>query len=184
MSEIKYINNNLENVSLVKLHYQFIPAFINMDIWKFDMSLPNSPQAECAELLLRHGRNWEKLKHCRFAEDRRYRYRLGMKKWTEKAIKEHILGSRYDILMSINRRGFDKKLNKKQPVCALISPFWTTRFGYSEDWLKGAEIYHGGRRCAAMYALGYEQVPILWARDKYPGTNRGGKYSEKVIKYL
>ncbi|MGW8324100.1 MAG: hypothetical protein ACWGNI_00260 [Desulfobacterales bacterium] len=184
MSEIKHLTHKLEKISLESLHYQFIPEFTNMDIWNYDMSLVNSPQVECAELLLKHGRDWSKLKHCRFAEDRRHRYRCGMEKWTEKAIKEHILGSRYDILTSLRKHGFDSKLNKKQPICVLKEPFWATRFGYVADWLKGYEIYHGGRRCSAMYVLGYEKVPVLWAADKHPGSNKGGKYEKKVLKFL
>lgn len=184
MSEYRLINNKLVKASLNTLNYQFIPMLTHESIWNFDMSLPNSPQVECAKLLLRHGRNWSKLKHCRFAEDRRHRYRCGINKWTEKAIKEHILGSRYDILMSIMKREFDKKLNKKQPITVLIAPFWATRFNYNEEWLNGPEIYHGGRRCAALYALGYKTVPVLWAKDKKPGTCDGGKFESKVLKYL
>ena len=184
MSETKYISKKLQNVDLKKLNYQFIPVLTHDSIWNFDMSLPNSPQVECAKLLLKYGRNWDKLKYCRFAEDRRHKYRCGMKKWTEKQIKEHILGSRYKILMSIKKNGFDKKLNSKQPVAILKEPFWKTRFNYTAEWLTGFEIYHGGRRCAAMYALGYESVPVLWVRDKYPGTYKGGKYEKKVLKFI
>ena len=184
MSEIRYITKKQEIINLDKLNYQFVPEFTNMELWNYDMSLPHSPQVECAKLLLKHGKNWSKLKDCRFAQDRRHRYKCGMTKWTEKAIKEHILGSRYDILMSIKKRGFDEKLNKKQPIAILISPFWTTRFNYTADWLTGPEIYHGGRRCAAMYALGYKKVSVLWVKDKYPGSNKGGKFETKVIKYL
>ena len=184
MSEIRCITKKLEKIRLDQLHYQFIPEFTDMNIWNFDMSLANSPQVECAELLLKYGKDWSKLKDCRFARDRRHRYYMGMEKWTEKAIKEHILGSRYDILMSIKKRGFDKKLNAKQPISVLKVPFWASRFNYVADWLKGYEIYHGGRRCSTMYALGYEHVSVMWVEDKHPGSNKGGKYKEKVLKYL
>ena len=184
MSEVIYISKKVYSVRLLDLHYQFIPEFTDMDIWQNDMSLPNSPQVECAQLLLKYGRNWGKLKDCKFAQDRRHRYELGMKKWTEKNIKKHILGSRYDILMSIRKNGFDKEKNKKQPIAVLMEPFWMTRFGWNASWLEGPEIYHGGRRCAAMYALGYEKVQVLFMKDKYPGSNRSGKYGEKVLKWL
>ena len=184
MSEIRYTSKKLEKISLVLLNYQFVPVFTSQDIWNYDMSLPNSPQVECAKLLLKYGKNWNKLKHCRFAEDRRHRYKLGMKKWTEKAIKEHILGSRYDILKSIKKHGFDKKKNSKQPIAVLSKPFWKTRFDYVAEWLDGYEIYHGGRRCAAMYALEYEKVPVFWVEDKKPGTSDGGKYENKVLRLI
>ena len=184
MSEVIYISKKFYNFKLSDLYYQFIPEFTNVNIWQNDMSLPNSPQAECAQLLLKHGRNWSKLKDCKFAQDRRHRYKLGMRKWTEKNIKEHILGSRYDILMSIKKYGFDKKKNKKQPVAVLMKPFWITRFNYVASWLKGPEIYHGGRRCAAMYALGYDQIRVLVMQDKYSGSGKPGGYGEKVLKWL
>jgi len=184
MSEIKAISKKPEKVELASLCYQFIPGLITHDIWMFDMSLPNSPQVECARLLLEHGRDWGKLKDCRFAQDRRYRFKFGQVKWTEEYIKQHILGSRYDILRSIQKRGFDKKLNSKQPVAILKEPFWKTRFGYTADWLNGYEIYHGGRRCAAMYALGYETVPALWCKDKKPGSNDMGKFKDKLGEIL
>jgi len=180
MSEYHLLTGSPQKTMLCDLNYQYIPKLINHDIWGYDMSLPKSPQVECALLLLRHGKKWGKLKHCRLAEDRRHRYRLGMKKWTEEAIKEHILGSRYKILRSIKKRGFDSKRNSLQPVTVLKEPFWKTRFDFHTDWLKGYEIYHGGRRCAAMYALGYEQVPVLWAQDKKPGSKNSGKFERKV----
>ena len=180
MSEIKAISNKLEKVELEKLSYQFIPGLITHDIWLFDMSLPNSPQVECAKLLLEHGKDWGKLKDCRFAQDRRHRYKLGQKKWTEEHIKAHILGSRYDILKSIQKRGFDKKLNAQEPVAILKEPFWKTRFDYTAEWLNGYEIYHGGRRCSAMYALGHETVPVVWCVDKKPGSKDPGKFKGKL----
>lgn len=184
MSEIRVISNKLILVPLARLLYQYIPEFINRDIWHDNMQLANSPQVECAKLLLKHGRNWGKLKHCRFAEDRRHRYKLGMKKWTEKNIKEHILGSRYNILMSLKKYGFDVRKNKKQPVTILQAPFWRTRFGGVPNWVNGWEIYHGGRRCASMYALGMAHVPVLFATDKHPGSKKGGKFEEKVLRWL
>jgi hypothetical protein len=184
MNEVEYVSKKFYNFKLSDLYYQFILRFTDMSIWQNDMSLPNSPQVECAQLLLKYGQNWSKLRDCRFARDRRHRYKLGMKKWTEKNIKEHILGSRYDVLMSIKKYGFDKKKNKKQPVAVLMEPFWMTRFGWNVSWLKGPEIYHGGRRCAAMYALGYERVRVLVMEDKYPGSGKGGKFEKKVLRYL
>jgi len=184
VKEYKIIKTKPSIVPLCYLNYQFIPELINHDIWHYDMSLPNSPQVECARLLLKYGKNWNKLKYCRFAEDRRHRFKMGMKKWTEKAIKEHILGSRYNILMSIKKRGFDMNRNKKQPVLILMEPLWRTRFKYNAEWLTGYEIYHGGRRCASMYALGHKYVPALAAKDSMPGTNKGGKFENKVMKLI
>lgn len=184
MSEVKLVSKKVYHVKLYDLHYQFVPEFTSMEIWNNDMSLANSPQVECANLLLLHGPKWSKMKNCRFAEDRRHRYRLGMKKWTEKNIKEHILGSRYQILMSIKKRGFDRKRNNKQPVSILKEPFWKSRFKFEAEWLRGKEIYHGGRRCSALYVLGYDSVPVLFVKDKHPGSMDGGKYERKVLKWL
>ena len=180
MSEIKYKSKKLDDIRLDRLHYQWLPAVTSMEIWDYDMGLPNSPQVECARLLLEHGKNWGKLKNCRFAEDRRFRYKAGLKKWTEEAIKEHILGSRYKILKSLRKHGFDKSLSKQQPISILMQPLWRTRFKYDEEWLEGWEIYHGGRRCASAYVLGWETIPGMWAEDKYPGTCLGGKFKRKL----
>lgn len=182
MSEYKI--KGRKTLKLSELHYQFFPVLISNSIWNDDMSLPNSPQVECAKLLLKHGKSWSKLKHCRFAEDRRHRYKCGMKKWTEERIKEHILGSRYKILMSIKKHGFDLKRNAMQPVLVLKEPFWKSRFNFKEDWLDGYEIYHGGRRCAALYALGHETVPALIGVDKHPGSGKGGKFEKKVLRRI
>lgn len=186
MSEIRHISKELVRVNLLDLHYQYLPGFVSMDIWNHDMSLLNSPQVECAQLLLKYGKQWSKLKNCRFAEDRRHRFELGMKKWTEKAIKEHILGSRYDILKSIKKRGFCSKRSAQQPVAILKHPFWDTRFnvGGNEGAIERYEIYHGGRRCAAMYALGFLEIPAFFAEDKHPGSGKGGKFSNKVLRHL
>jgi len=184
MSEYALLEGKPVSLPLRELKYQFIPKLINHDIWGYDMSLPKSPQVECAQMLLKHGRNWTVLKHCRFAEDRRWRYKLGMKKWTESAIKEHIFGSRYKILKSIKKRGFSKSRNAAQPVLVLAEPLWKTRFEYLADWLTGYEIYHGGRRCAAMYAVGMEFVPVQIAEDNKPGSHKGGKFEKKVMGML
>jgi hypothetical protein len=178
MSEIKIVGK-LEKIPLAKLHFQFIPILTDLELWNHDMSLPNSPQVEVASLLLKHGKNWSKLKDCRYAQDRRHRFKCGQKKWTEKAIKEHILGSRYSILRSLKKRGFRKEMSKQQPISVLREPLWKSRFGYDTDWLQGAEIYHGGRRCAAAYVLGWKTVPGYWARDKRkPGDK--GKFETKL----
>ena len=146
-----------------------ISLYLSLRIWRYGITICLSLTARrlSAVLLLAYGPDWSKLKDCRFAEDRRHRYRLGMKKWTEKNIREHILGSRYQILMSIKKHGFDRKRNKKQPVSVLKEPFWKSRFNFEAEWLQGKEIYHGGRRCSALYALGYDSVPVLFVKDKH-----------------
>lgn len=141
---------------LADLHYQYLPKFTSNSIWHSDMSLPNSPQVEVLELWIKHGWNWNVLMESRLAEDRRYRRTKGYGKWNEKKIKVHI-EHRIKIMKSIKKRGFVPSMSKSQPIAVLETPL-ASYLGARSDIAKAPEIYHGGRRCAAMYVLGFKTV--------------------------
>jgi len=161
MSEIKPITGKYTKVKLADLYLQYIPVITSMKIWEHDMSLVNSPHVELARLLLMYGKDWDAVKDCRYVQDRRHRFKCGVVKWTDKYIREHVFGSRYKILKSLRKRGFDKKLSRNEPIAILEEPLWSSRFAFKPDWLKGMEIYHGGRRCSAAFALGWEEIPAI-----------------------
>jgi hypothetical protein len=147
----KVVLGKKRNFALADLNYQYVPGLTSDDIWHGDMSLPNSPQVELLQLLIKHGPYWDAIENCRFVQDRRYRRAKGVKKWTEEAIKEHIFLSRWRMLIGIKSFGYSQKRCKGQPVVVLRKPLFNGGLA--------PEIFHGGRRCAAAYVLGHTELP-------------------------
>lgn len=160
---------------LADLYYQYLPKYTSMAIWNNDMSLPNSPQVELLRLWLDVGWDWPKLMDSRLAHDRRYRHKRGASKWTESRIQDHIT-HRVSIYKSIKKHGFRKSMSSKQPIAIMETPL-VKLFDVKYSIARAPEIYHGGRRCAAMYVLGHETVTarpgIPESIDKYKGAMRG-----------
>ena len=177
--EIKIISK-LVKIPIKKLHIQFIPVVTPMDIWNYDMSLKHSPHVELLRFIYKHGFDWKKIMKSRFARIRQHRYVMGMDKWTNDRIKEHVR-KRWDIFESLRKKSFIKKKSKKKPIIVLEVPFWQSRFGYKAKWLKGPELWNGGRRCAAARVLGWETIPGFYAVDRYPGTKRKGRFENKLL---
>ena len=59
----------------------------------------------------------------------------------------------------------------------LKEPFWRTRFGLD---IKGLEIWNGGGRCAAAYALGMTEIKVAWHEDSLPGSSDKAKFKHKL----
>ena len=154
MDEIKIVSK-LTDIPLKKLHIQYIPVVTPMNIWNNDMFLKNSPHVELLRIIYKHGFKWERIMKSRFVQIRRHRYIMGLDKWTDKRIKEHI-EQRWEIFKSLYKKGFIEKKSREKPVIVLKKPFWQTRFGFEADWLKGYEcstIFKSLRAFSALSAI-------------------------------
>jgi len=181
--EVKVVSK-LQNVAVADLHIQYVHNVTPIDLWGHDMTLATSPHVELLRLIRKHGLNWNILRDTRYVKERRTRYALGMKQWTDEYIKRHIK-TRWNTYKSLEKHGFDPKRYKKKdgrerPVLILGEPFWRTRFGYDAQWLSGPEIWDGGGRCSAAYVLGWTNVPAKMAVDRKPGTGDKGRFAEKL----
>jgi len=167
----------VSKAKIADLNYRYIPVVCPIELWNNDMSVINSPHVELMRLLLKYGKDWGKIKNCRYVAERQHRYDIGMTRWTKEYIKHHVFEKRYKILKSIKKHGFKSKFYGDRPVKILREPFWRTRFGLD---IKGFEIWDGGGRTAASYALGKTEIKVHWYEDAYPGTGLKGKFKNKL----
>ena len=179
MSDIKPLKK--KKVRLADLHVRYIPVVTPIELWDHDMSLVNSPHVELMMTFLHHGYDKKKIKSSRYFAERRHRRKVGLTKWTDTKIWEHI-HVRYEIFRSIRKRGFSTKICRRDPVKVLSQPFWMTRFGSDLPWLKGLEVWNGMGRCAAAYVLGVQAVTVQMCRDARPGSGNKGKFGNKLIR--
>lgn len=179
MSDVRAVTGKLVRVQVSRLHIRYIPVLTPLSLWNHDMSLVSSPHVELLRHIDKHGLSWDKLKKTRYAEERRWRRQLGMDRWTDGYIYQHIR-KRWKTFKSIRDKGFQPKLYGDRPIKLLQEPFWTTRFGLEEPWLKGYEIWDGAGRSMSACFLGKETVQIVWYQDKRPGTGHKGKFESKL----
>jgi len=171
--------SGLVDIPLKNLHIRYIPVVTPIEMWWHKMRLVGSPHMALLNTIERHGLDWHTLEHTVYWAEREHRYNIGFKDWTEEKIKAHIK-RRWELVKSIKKKGFKKKLYGDKPVIVLDKPFWTTRFGLKEDWLKGPEIWDGAGRCMASLFLGKKTIKGYYAEDLYPGTGKKGKFEEKL----
>jgi hypothetical protein len=177
--EVRPVSSKLVKVKLADLHYQYLRVVTPENIWNQDMALPTSPHVELMRLLLNDDPDQDEIRATRYFAERQRRYEIGMKQWTDDHIMEHI-GRRWGILRSLKKRGYRKELHNAFPVRILAQPFWKTRFGGTPDWVDGMEIWDGGGRCAAAYALGWETIPAQMVEDVKPGSGDPGGFKDKL----
>ncbi len=175
------IISKLVDIPLKELHIQYVPVVTPMSLWNDDMSLANSPHVELLRLIEGYGFNWDMIFKSRFARIRQHRALCGLTQWDKPKIKDHIK-QRWGIYKSILKKGFKTKLCKDKPVIVLKKPFWNTRFGLKDDRIKGLEIWDGGRRSSASYALGHTRILGYYAEDSKPGSNDKGRFKDKLRK--
>ena len=165
------------------LHYQYIHGVTPIDLWDYDMSVPNSPHVELLRTIIKSGMDWEKLKKTRYVEERRLRFKLGMDRWTDEHIQEHIK-VRWKIYRSMKKYGFKAEFYKTKhhsyPVRILGAPFWQSRFGFNAPWLHGPEIWDGGGRSAAAYVLGWDSIKAIKCVDVAPHSKQKGEFEKKL----
>ncbi len=173
--DIKPVDGKTVKVKLEDLNIRYIPM-AKLERW-WDghehgynmMSLPTSPHVEIMRIFLKHGFDWKRLKHSRYAEERRYRAKVGMTQWdSSKYMKAHF-EKRYAILRSLRRSGYVKKKHGNRPIMILKEPFWNSRFKWNDPLIKGLEIWNGAGRSSAFYALGKKYIPVVYVEDVAPG---------------
>jgi len=174
MSEI--IHKKWKEIRLADLSVRYIPVVTPIELWNHDMSLVNSPHVELMQIFLKHGMDMRLVKKTRYYKERQHRHKIGMKRWNENYIHYHI-EKRYKLFKNVKKK---YKSDKKNPICVLKRPFWTTRFGLNEEWIGGMEVYNGMGRCSSLYVLGKETVKVMICKDKYPGTENKGKFEHKL----
>jgi hypothetical protein len=173
---------DLQDFQLDLLHYQYIPYVTPFqEIWRCDMSLSNSPHVELLRAIEEHGLNWKVLWQTRYVAERVRRRRvLKWRKWTDSYIRNHIK-TRWNTYLSLKANGLDPRLYKDDsPVKILQVPLWQSRFGIVTPGIHGMEIFDGGGRCAAAYALGWKAIKAVPIVDRLPGTCERGYLGVKL----
>lgn len=167
MADIVPVTGEVVQVPLEELHYRYIPQTYEEEIWHDDMGLPGSPHVELMRLFLSGVSGWQEIKHTRYVKERQSRRLAGMVWWTNGRIREH-LHVRMSILKSLSLDGYREQL-AAMPVRVLEEPFWKTRYMNTTPWVQGPELWDGGGRCAAAYALGWKEISAVWVKDPTPG---------------
>ena len=170
--DVRPITGELVDIPLKELHIRYIPMAKLENWWSGEptlMNLMTSPHVEVMDIFKDHGFKWGLLKATRYAEERRFRRKVGMPQWNEKYLKQHFR-KRYDLFKSIKKNGFNPAKRASKPVAILKEPFWNTRFMWSNPVVRGLEIWNGGGASSACYALGYETIKGVWFEDAHPGS--------------
>lgn len=175
MADVAFVSPKVIKVPIAILHVRYIPVVTPVDIWGGppNMALVTSPHVK----LMRAFKAGHSItdKHA-YVRERIHRRKIGMARWTDAYIRYHIR-KRRKLLKSIEKRG----LLKQFPIELLSYPFWKTRFGWDQPWLRGPEIWTGAGRAAAAYVLGYTHVYARWYYDTKQGTADRGKFGRKLV---
>ncbi len=174
--DIVPITGKLELIDLSILHVRWIPQARLERFWHGEdlMALTTSPHVELIRMYAQ-GYGMAALMKTRYADERRSRRAMGMERWTEAYIHDHIM-HRIKIYSSLKKHGF---IPGDRPIEVLREPFWNTRYNLKDDRIKGAEIWNGAGRCAAAIVLGWKTIPGLWVKDAMPGTMKCKKIDGK-----
>lgn len=173
------------SASVGNLHHRYLPKITPMYIlgYKEDpMHISRSPHVKLLRTLIKYGFNKRKLKQTKYFQERRHRYSLGMPKWTDSWIFEHIK-VRWNIFKSLEKNGYDNKKAKAKPIIILQKPIIETRFQWDSGFLKGPEVYDGMGRSSSAYVLGWNRIPAMLAEDAHPGSMQFKKAYNKIKRY-
>ncbi len=181
--EVKVISK-LVDIPICDLHTQYVHNVTPIELWNYDMSVLTSPHVELLRYIKKHGLNWKGIWKLRYVAERKNRYKIGLTLWTDKHLRDHII-KRWEIYKSLKHRGYKPKLYRKKngeerPVEILKKPFWETRFGFDAEWLHGLEVWDGMGRIASAIVLGWDTIPAVWVKDRYPGTKKKGRFEKKL----
>ena len=171
MPDVAPIDGKVVDIELAKLSIRYIPMAELERWWDGEplMALPTSPHVEIMRLMLEHGFDWKRLKKTRYADERRYRAKIGMPEWGRSSYMKAHFRKRYAVLISLQDFGYHPKMHKNRPVAILKEPFWNSRFKLDNPRVYGYEIHNGGGRTSAAYALGWKTIPAVFYEDCHPG---------------
>ena len=155
MAEVKKVGK-IVKVPIMRLHLQYLPKV--SPIWLYPGKDPYRIDKTHHVTLLRHiikyGLNWKKLKKLKYVAERRHRYDIGIRVWTDSKLREHI-ERRWKIYRSLKKRGWKSSMSKVKPVLVLKKPLFETRYNWESGFLKGPEVYDGFGRSSAAFVLGW-----------------------------
>jgi len=182
MAEIRKIGK-ITKVPILSLHLQYVPKI--SPIWLYPGEDPyridKTHHVGLLKHIIKHGMDWKKLKKLPYVKERRHRYDIGIVRWTDSHVREHIK-RRWAIYQSLKKKGWKKKLSKVKPVIVLEKPFIETRYNWESGFLKGLEIWDGMGRVSAAFVLGWEKIPVQFAVDAKLGTCKYDKGFNKIKK--
>lgn len=172
-------------VEVNKLHHRYLPKITPMYLlgYKRDpMHISRSPHVKLLRTLVKYGFNKKKLRQTRYFQERRHRFSLGMPKWTDSWIYEHIK-VRWRIFKSLEKNGYNKRKAKAKPIIVLDKPLIESRFNWESGFLAGPEIYDGMGRSSSAFVLGWKTLPAMLAVDAKPGAMEFDKAYNKIKRY-
>lgn len=185
------VKGGIEDIPLHNLHYQYLKSSRHEKFWNgYEMMhIKTSPHVELLLKIMEIGFDWKVLLDTPYAKQRRERRTVhGSARWTDGFIKKHIK-HRWDTYLSLKKSGYKTSLHTSkngfsQPVMILRKPFWETRYGEKLDGIAGPEIWDGGGRCAAAFALGWKTIPGVWVEDVKPGSKSCKKIEVKFKDWI
>jgi len=182
MAEVKKIGKVVK-VDIMHLHLQYLPKV--SPIWLYRGEGPyridRTHHVALLRHIIKHGLDWKKLKKLNYVKERRHRYDIGMRNWTDSHVREHIK-RRWDTYRSLKKKGWSKRLSKVKPIIVLEKPFIETRYNWDSGFLKGLEIWDGMGRTSSAFVLGWKEIPVQFAVDAKPGACEFDKGFNKIKK--
>jgi len=173
-NEVKVIGRKI--IALADLHHQYVKPIYQEEFWHDDMSVPNSPHVEIMRIFMKYGFDVNRLKASRYVADKRKRFVLGRKAWTDDYIFNKHLKKRWKVFRLV-KKGFTGWI---RPIMILTEPFWKTRFGNTPEWVKGPELWDGHGRASAMYVMGYYKTEVDVCEDAKPGSGQWKKVQKEL----
>jgi len=129
--------------------------------------------------IIKYGMNKKVLKKTKYWQERRHRYNIGMTRWTDSAVWEHIK-RRWATYCSLKKHGYNKNKGDRKPILILKEPFWHTRFNWDSGFLHGPEIWDGAGRVSSAIVLGWKTISGRFCEDAKPGTCEFDKGLNKI----
>ena len=182
MAEIKVISG-IVDIPLDQLHHQYIPKCTPLELYPGadPMHVLKSHHVRLLLKIIKYGLNKKVLKKTKYWQERRHRYNIGMTRWTDGVVWEHIK-KRWDTYCSLKKHGYDKKKGDRKPVLILKQPFWETRFNWESGFLNGPEVWDGMGRVSSAIALRWKTIPGRYCEDAKPGACEFDKGLNKIKK--
>ena len=180
MAEVRKVGK-IVKIPIIRAHLQYLPKI--SPIWLYPGEDPyridKTHHVTLLRHIIKHGLDWKKLKKLTYVKERRHRYDIGIRVWTDSKVREHIK-RRWDTYQSLKRKGWSKKLSKVKPICVLKKPFIETRYNWESGFLKGYEVFDGFGRSSAAFVLGWKEIPVQFVEDAKPGACEFRKGFDKI----
>jgi len=180
MAEIKVISG-IVDIPLKDLHHQYVAKVTPLELYSKDdpMSVMKCHHVSLLKTIIKHGLNKKILIKTKYWQERRHRYNIGMTRWTDSVVFEHIK-KRWKTYRSLKKHGYNAKEGDRKPILVLKKPFFETRFNWSSGFLNGPCLWDGMGRVSAAITLGWETIPGRYCKDAKPGACEFDKGYNKI----